>query len=189
MPVVDDRDLFEDEDLLDFEDPARREIARRRMQAGLPGTLVGARWLLYSQAIYPFFAAIVGIVLRAGDNEPVRREVETGSAQQRGGGGGGFLLAFLGVVLFVAALVFVGARLGRRTRSARNLALALEAVVVVFGLAVAAGGQFILGGIGLLAAGAIACLLAPSTKQAITDAHLGDTTARFDIRNLPEMDR
>jgi hypothetical protein len=199
MTTIDDRDLFDDEDLLDFEDPEHRDEVRARYQPGagqLPSTVRAARILMYVQAAFPLLLPVFAIATRGGGGgAPVPATTTTtivGAAGTTGrqGGGGGVLL--IGLVLFIGLIVLlivVGSRLGRLTRSARTAALAVEAVVVLASVFLAIRGSIPFGLLLASAVAVIGCLLAPSTTRAINAALTADSSTRFDVRNLPTLDR
>lgn len=199
MTIIDDRDLFDDEDMLDFEDPAHREEARQRMSATRPATVSAARILMYLQAASPILLPIVLLATGGGGGgESTTTNTTTttttlfagtaaGETQRRGGGGG--LIVVLFFLAVIVGLIVGAARLSKLTSSARTLALSVEALLLLGGVAMALRG--LVPGMVLLASSVavIALLLAPATKHAIAQAATADTSARFDVRNLPTLDR
>jgi hypothetical protein len=192
-------DLWDDPDLLQFEDPARREIAAARMRrVRLPGSVIAARWILFLQPLIPIVIPAVMFAIRgdrgqatspAGGAAVTTTTVAVETAQRRGGGGGFlvFALVFLGLIV---GLIVLGAKLGRITPGVRAAAIGVEALLVVGGGAMLAQRiapmPLALAG---SAVAAIALLLSPSTKAAMATAGQVDTSARFDVRSLPSLDR
>lgn len=181
MTVIDDRDLFNDTDLLDFEDPARRDRLRARYEPKrLPAPLRAARALMYTQAAVAIVLPIALAIARAGNDG-------TAAAERRGGGG----LAALGFVAFLAllvALIVAAARLRELTSPTRATALVVEAIVGVAFVMLALGGSIAFAVQVVLAGAVTALLLARSTKSAITSATTANESVRFDIRTLPKIE-
>jgi hypothetical protein len=197
MTTFDDRDLFDDEDLLDFEDPANRDLARQRMQVTTPPTVSAARIVMYLQAASPILLPFVLIATRGGGGDSASPATTTttvpaigaGGAAGGGGGGGVFLIIFVLFLALIAGLVVVASRLPKLSASVRTQALTVEGLLLLAGLGLALRGS--VPGIALVvSAGAvIGLLLAPATKRAIARATSTDAVARFDVRNLPGLDR
>lgn len=196
MAITDDRDLFDDEDLLDFEDPARREEVRQKMASTRPATVSAARILMYLQAASPLLLPVFAIASGGGGDggtDPSTTTTTTiaGSAagETQRGGGGAALLVFLFFIGVIAALVVAASRLPRLTSSARTTAIAVEAILLLAAAAIAVRGS--IPGMVFLASviAVLALLLAPATKHGIARAATADTSARFDVRYLPGLDR
>jgi hypothetical protein len=194
MAIIDDRDLFNDVDLLDFEDPANREEARRRMMAYRPATVSAARYLMFLQAASPLFIPIIAIATGGGGGDESAPTTTTttvagAAGQARRGGGGGFFIFFLLFLGLIVGLIFAGGRLARLTTAARTMAIALEGVLLLGAGALAARGNIFGMVLAASALAVIALLLAPATKHGISQATAGDTSARFDIRSLQGLDQ
>ena len=196
MALVDDRDLWNDPDLLDFEDPRQRHLVAAKMQvAKAPGTVTAARWLMYLQPALVVLIPIVVIGMNRGNNEEGAQATTTTTVaevgqQTQGGGGGLFILAFgLGFIGLTVAVIVLAGRLNRLTPSARTAAMAIEGVVLLAGLASMSGGvRPMPTALTVSAIAVLALLFAPATKEAIVAAAHRDSSSRFDIRSLPGLD-
>lgn len=197
--AVTDEDLFHDEDLLDFEDPKDREVvaARMRRQGNVPGAVSGARALLYLQLLTPIVIPFIVRALRNDDGEGAGADAAatttTTIAEEgaRRGGGGGGLIVVLGVLLFLTAILVIATKLGKGSPGARYGALGLEGLVLLFAArGLVAGQTAVLSAV--LAAFAVAIiglLLSPQARKMSVNPMAGDSSARFDVRNLPGLDR
>ena len=188
-----DDDPFNDDDLLDFEAPEKRQaVAAKMRRTRLPGTVTGARAIMFLQ---PLIAILMPFILGAARRDDAAETAATttttvAAQQQQGGGGGAFLLIALLFLGLVIGLIVVATRLGRITPGIRTAAIGIEAVVLLGGGAMLASGLAPMpAALTITALGAIALLLSPSAKAATSSAIFIDTSARFDIRNLPTLDR
>lgn len=196
--AVTDEDLFHDEDLLDFEDPKDREVvaARMRRQGNVPGAVSGARALLYLQLLMPIVIPFVVRALRDDDGPRAADAAATTTttvAQEgaRRGGGGGGLIVVLGVLVFLTAILVIATKLGKGSPGARYGALGLEGLVLLFAARGLAGGQaaVLSAVLGVFAVAIVGLLLSPQARKMSVNPVAGDSSARFDVRNLPGLDR
>jgi hypothetical protein len=188
-----DDDPFNDDDLLDFEAPEKRQaVAAKMRRTRLPGTVTGARAIMFLQPLIATFVPVIVGATRGDDGAETAATTTTTVAaqQQQGGGGGAFLLIavlFLGLVI---GLIVVATRLGRITPGIRTAAIGIEAVVLLGGGAMLASRIAPMpAALTVTAVIAIGLLLSRSAKAATASSIFIDTSARFDIRSLPTFDR
>jgi len=187
-----DTDPFDDEDLLDFEAPEKRQaLAAKMRRVRLPGTVVAARAIMFVQ---PLLAMFIPVIVRAtrSDAEATAATTTTTVANQgaqEGGGGGAFLLISLLFLGLIIGLIVVATKLGRITPAVRNAAIGIEAVLLLATGAMLANGVNPMPlAMAITALASLVLLLSPSAKAATARAVTVDTSARFDIRNLPTLD-
>ena len=197
-------DMFDDDDLLDFETRERRETVAARMRAkrNIPVTISLARVLMYVQLLSPILLPFFLVAINTGNSgnneaETTASTTTTTVAQaQNGGGGGGGGVLILGALVFFVALLIVASRLGRASTTARWLAIGVEGVILAISARTLLAGSglgnglilsLVLGGFALAIIG---LLLSPSANKGFQQsAAVGDIDARFDIRNLQELDK
>ena len=190
-------DIFDDPDLLDFEDPADRarlaaKMAKARART-MPGSVITARWFMFVQPALPILVPLARIAIVGGNNEEEATTTTTAAVvaeegQRQGGSAGTFLLIALGVIGLLVGVVVVGSRLKRMTSSARNAALALEAVILL-----GAGAMMVRSfapmfiALVVSSAAVLALLLSSQTKQGLAQVNASETSSRFDIRSLSDL--
>lgn len=189
-------DLFDDEDLLDFEDPKDRDVvaARMRRRGRVPAAITTARLLMYLQLVLPL--ALPFVLRRGGRNRGATEAAATTTTTivqegaRRGGGGGGLVIV-LGILLFFVAVLVVATKLGKGSSAARVAAIGIEGLfllLAVRGLLSGGRGIIVAAVLGALAAAVIALLLSPQARKMSVNPALGDASTRFDVRNLPGLD-
>ena len=196
-----DEDVFDDPDLLDFEEPNRRAVLAVKMRGGrMPATVSTARIIMFTQPLLPIVVPIVASIVRNNGATAEEAEIaptttttiaaEAGQQAQQGGNAGLFLVVALGMIAMVVGLMVLGVRLKRMTPAARSAALAGELFLLVIGIGLLTRGFAPLYvALTLSAAAVVALLLAPATKKGLAEATVTDTSVRFDILNLPELDK
>jgi hypothetical protein len=196
MTVTDNQpELWNDPDLLDFEDPTKRHLVAAKMRSQIPVTIGAARWVMFLQPVIAVVVPIfmTGIRAGTGDAEETAPTTTTTVADaaaetQRQGNGGAFLFGALVVLGVLIALMVLASRLSKLTTSSRIAALLLEGVVLLGAGSLAIRSFAPMPVAVTLSAGVvIALLLAPSSRRAI-GTNVGDTSTRFDIRNLPTLE-
>jgi hypothetical protein len=193
-----DDDPFLDDDLLDFEDPTRRElVAAKVRRVRLPGTITAARSLMALQVLTPFVLPFV--TRRNGGGGQVPRPTTTTTlgqaattAARQGGRGGVVLIFLLGVLAFYVGLIVVATKLGRASALARYAAFGVEGLILLASVRGLTGGRgfVVLSAVlGAFAVSVIVLLLTPSANKAFSQTTaVGDISARFDIRSLEDLD-
>ena len=193
-----DDDPFLDDDLLDFEDPTRRELVAARMRrVRLPGTITAARTLMFVQVVMPFIFPFVLAATRTRGRAPLPTTTTTvataaGAASRQGARGGAFLIFFLGALVFFVGLLVIATKLGKASALSRYAAIAIEALILLAsfrGLTAGRGGLIASGVLGAFALSIIVLLFTPSANKAFSQTTaVGDISARFDIRSLEDLD-
>lgn len=190
-------DIFDDPDLLDFEDPRTRDVAAAKFRTGRnPATITAARGVMFVQPVLPIVLPIVVGILGGGrgsdadGSAAVTTTTVAAEESTRRGGGGAFLLFFLGFLVLVGLILVPAVKLKRPTPGLRNFAVVVEAFVLLLGIGALSRGVSVTSVVlASSAAAVVALLLSPASRRALSASTQAETTARFDVRNLPEFDR